>query len=448
MGSCAIIIGINTYCGNLRPLSYAKQDAERVRAFITDQSRFDPQQIYFFAEESPPIRTAKGFELSSDPTYGNLYGFLHELFEQPFLDSSEDIWFFFAGHGYHSGQDYLMPRDGSSRTLGTALSIRWIVERLKRSGAGNVILLLDACRDQFEQTRGGQGIGMEEHQGVVEFYSCQPRQSAFELDRLQGGAFTHTLLEGLRTRGPGGCATVERLDQYLNRRVPEVLREYSTSDNNQNPRTSVNPLTRKSYILLPELAQPEDTVYLKVEALIAELQEDYDLARQLWRRVLAVWADPDALSGLERIAERRYRQKERLRELHQQISDLQAQQTQQEQKYQAEIEQQRSIIHTQVEQIQSLQSQLEIREQELLQTQKQLQHLEAERDQLQAQLQRTQAQAQDQLQQARDREQHLQAQIQQLTTKRDQAQAQAQAPQKDDLSSEKGIDYTPLRDLL
>jgi uncharacterized caspase-like protein len=161
----AIAIGINEY-DNLKPLKYAERDAEAVRDFFRDEIKFD--QIYHFAVGAPPIPSGTGAPLRSQPTYGALARFLRVRFDgKDFLQPEDNFWFFFGGHGKrHKGVDYLLPSDADPGDVErTALSIREIGDRLRRSGAGNVILLIDACRD--EDSRGGQGVGTELQQGVV-----------------------------------------------------------------------------------------------------------------------------------------------------------------------------------------------------------------------------------------------------------------------------------------
>jgi len=49
----------------------------------------------------------------------------------------------------HEGRDYLMPSDGNPRSIErTAISVGYVTERLRRCGADNVVLFLDACRNK------------------------------------------------------------------------------------------------------------------------------------------------------------------------------------------------------------------------------------------------------------------------------------------------------------
>jgi formylglycine-generating enzyme required for sulfatase activity len=298
----AIAIGINEYY-NLRPLNYAKRDAEAIRTFCLNEAQF--QQVDFFAEDAPPIATDYGPPLQSQPTFGNLERYLEVRFKARFLKAGDNLWFFFAGHGKRErGRDYLMPLDGSPRNVErTGLAIREIADRLRCSGADNVILMLDACRSEDDRD-GGEGIGLEPQQGVVTLFSCSPNELSYEIDELQQGAFTYALLEGLRNQGQGNCATVERLYQHLRYRVPELNRCHQ--ERAQHPYAIAEPVTKFNLILLPQYATLGDISALKNDAQEAELEGDLDLAEQLWIRVLAASpADLQAVRAIQRIAIRR-----------------------------------------------------------------------------------------------------------------------------------------------
>ncbi|TVQ26372.1 MAG: hypothetical protein EA367_00255, partial [Leptolyngbya sp. DLM2.Bin15] len=299
----AICIGINDYY-NLQPLQYAVQDAIAVRDFFLTTVKFE--QVFYFADDSPPIQTPRG-EMRSLPTYANLMHFFQKRFEKPFLEAGDNFWFFFAGHGeLHGGHDYLMPIDVAPGNIaGTALRVSDVTTYLRNCGADNTILLLDACRSQGR--RQGTGLGTEEQQGMVTIYSCSPREASYEIEALGHGSFTHALLEGLTLQGENNCATVERLNLHLRYQVPSLNARYGKPK--QTPYTAVEPLAKNYLILLPEQATVQDVLTLKLEAHEAESNDQLDLAKQLWIRVLgASRADLQAITALERIALKRVRE--------------------------------------------------------------------------------------------------------------------------------------------
>ncbi len=293
-----IAIGINEY-DNLKPLKYAKKDAEAIKAWCEGEGGFDHSGIFLFTEDSPPIPASP--PIPTQLTHGRLKRFLQKQFETPLLKSGDNLWFFFAGHGRrYQDKDYLMlPDSDPGNVRETAVSVDYVTERLRRSGADNVVLLLDACRD--EDSRGGLGIGEEEHQGVITFYSCTANQQSWEIDELQQGSFTHTLLEGLRRQGEANCATVERLDEHLRRQVEQTNARYGKP--RQNPYLKAEPPHKLYFILLEQVATLRDVQPLKYQASLAENRGDLDLAEQLWIRVLgASRGDLDAIEAIKRIA--------------------------------------------------------------------------------------------------------------------------------------------------
>jgi len=292
----AIAIGINQY-DNLQSLSYAKRDAEAMRDYFCSEVGFE--EVYYFADDAPDIQQSYGALFKPLPTFAKLDRFLDIRFEQPFLNPGDNFWFFFAGHGKrHRDRDYLMPSDVNPRNIeGTAISISYVTERLSRCGADNVILLLDACRNDGDGE--GEGIGSETHQGVITLFACSPSERSYEIDALQQGAFTHTLLQGLRMQG--NCATVERLDQYLRYQVPEVNRRHNKP--RQTPYTNAEPIAKRHLILLPKQASLVDVTILKIDAHEAEAEDNWELAEQLWTRVLFVSpGDQQAIKAIKRVA--------------------------------------------------------------------------------------------------------------------------------------------------
>jgi formylglycine-generating enzyme required for sulfatase activity len=300
----AIAIGINQY-DYLQPLNYAKRDAELIQQFLRTEAGFE--KIFFFTDDSPDIGGK-----STRPTRANLRRIFLELFNQPFMGAGDNFWFFFSGHGMrHAERDYLMPLDGNPADIEeTAIPINFVTERLRRCGADNVVLILDACRSLG--TRGGEGIGRQtaeeaRQQGVISIFSCSPQEYSYEIEALQQGAFTAALLEGLGVRGQ--CATVERLNRYLNFRVPEIVRQHKNA--RQTPYIIAEPINKSHLILIPRYATLADIDTLKIDAFNAEVAQNLELAEQLWIRVLvaALGQDTDAIKAIKRIARLRWERK-------------------------------------------------------------------------------------------------------------------------------------------
>ena len=294
----AISIGINAY-DFLTPLKYAKPDAHLMQEFLRNHVRCE--KVLFYSDDSPDFKGK-----STRPSFTNLNRVLRTMFEKPFMEVGDNFWFFFSGHGRrHKWSDYLMASDSDPDDVErTAISISYVTEQLRRCGAGNIILILDACRDQGSKS--GEGIGNQaaevaRQKGIITFFSCSPNQLSYEIETLQQGIFTKAVLEGLGIQGK--CATVERLNHYLSVRVPELIREHKGEQVRQTPYCIAEPVTKSHLIICPQYATLQDVSILKNDGYQAEVNKDYDLAKQLWIRVLAAsTGDMDAINGIQRIA--------------------------------------------------------------------------------------------------------------------------------------------------
>ncbi len=280
MTSEAIVIGVNQY-EFLTPLQYARQDALALKMFLEMEAKFD--RVYYFAEDAPVVNG-----VSMRPTRNNLRRVMRDTFAKPFMGDGDNFWFFFSGHGIRDGErDFLMPIDGDPDDVAeSGLSTAQVSEWLRGCGADNVVMILDACRSGGRKD--GKGIGDETREdcrqtGVISLFSCSPNQFSYELPQYQQGAFTKALLEGLGTQG--ACATVARLDEYLKRRVPEVVRECLGNTVNQFPYSIAESINKSHLILMPQHSRPEDLNALKMDAFRFEKAGDLRSAYRCWLRV-------------------------------------------------------------------------------------------------------------------------------------------------------------------
>jgi formylglycine-generating enzyme required for sulfatase activity len=216
---------------------------------------------------------------------------------------------FFAGHGIlEDGIDYLMPSDGDpDNVVNTGIAVNQVIQNLRGSGAGNVILALDACRNQVRRNgaaRSGEGIGTATDReakiaDVISIAACSPTEYSYEVDDLKHGAFTYALVEGLGVQGR--CATAAKLNIYLKHRVPELAKT------RQTPRMMLDPQEKGHWILMPKYADKVDLEPLKKDAFKAHRNKNLDMARRLWMQVLAVdGTDYEAITEIEGLAVERY----------------------------------------------------------------------------------------------------------------------------------------------
>jgi uncharacterized caspase-like protein len=297
MANHGLIIGINQY-QRLKPLKCAKQDAVEMARYCRDEINFD--EVFLFTDESDPITAPNGSQQETKPTYTNLMAFLHDFFESQRLETGDNFWFFFSGHGLrHQGQDYLVPSEGHPTLIErTTIPLNYVTQRLRRCGADNIILFLDACRNENDFSN--KSVGWQKQQGVITIASCSPTEESYEIPELQQGSFTYSLLEALRIQGENNCATVERLCNRLRERIPEINRQYNKPP--QTPHSTVEPNYKNHLILLPKQANDTDIALLREEALDLEGDGRLEEAKQLMRRVLALDpTNPKVLKVYDRI---------------------------------------------------------------------------------------------------------------------------------------------------
>jgi uncharacterized caspase-like protein len=280
MTSEAIVIGINKYV-HLQHLNYAQNDARAVKTFLETEALFD--HVYYFAEDAEPVNG-----ISMQPTQNNLRRIMETRLAKRGLGDGDNFWFFFSGHGMRHGErDFLMPIDGYAENVAASgISTADVSKWLRECGADNVVMMLDACRNGGRKD--GKGIGDQTKEdcrqtGVISLFSCSPNQFSYELPEYEQGAFTKVLLEGLGVQG--ACATVARLDEYLKRRVPELVRDCLGDGVNQYPYSIAEPINKAHLILMPNHARPEDLTTLKMDALRAQNRGELRLALQCWMRV-------------------------------------------------------------------------------------------------------------------------------------------------------------------
>ena len=283
----AICVGINQY-RFLQDLTCAVNDAEKMHVWLKETAKFD--QTYLFTDKSPEIDDMSE-SFPSQPTFTTLLYWLSKRFpsnSRPPLSASDSLWFFFSGHGVREqGEDYLLLSDSIAdpeRVRNSAITLAFVTEQLRQSGAGNIMMFVDACRSVVKS---GLGIELQSEQGIISIASCRPEQKSYEIEELGHGSFTYALLESLQIQGENNCATVERLCKRLKDRVLEINRVYKKPV--QTPYARIEPETKNHLIFLPERIQPtlNDIAILKTNAFKAEfILNDLKLAQILWHRLV------------------------------------------------------------------------------------------------------------------------------------------------------------------
>lgn len=162
------------------------------------------------------------------------------------LGKGDTILFFFSGHGIRSkeGIDYLAPLQAKDLADESLVKVTWIYEQLRGTGAENIVIITDACRNVL-----GKSVHELENFGqnsVDEFNkipntdqryaflrSCAEGQRSYEMDDGKGSYFAYYLAEGLNGAADGageaaqkdGTITIGELVAYAKTKVSELARK-------------------------------------------------------------------------------------------------------------------------------------------------------------------------------------------------------------------------------
>ena len=217
----AAVIGISAY-RQVRPLSFARRDAEAFRDYLQDELGVPPSQVHALYDEQATQTAIK------------------KLLGQTLVAAAgpeDTVLVFFSGHG---GQErdasagistYLYPVETVEGELfSTALATAELAAALSRIRAGRLVFLADCCyggalRDPRALLSGG-GAGLAAltgSQGRVLLSACKPDEVARESPEQEHGLFTYFLLEGLRGAqadlDQDGQVDSDELSRYVEREV-------------------------------------------------------------------------------------------------------------------------------------------------------------------------------------------------------------------------------------
>jgi hypothetical protein len=226
----ALIIGINGY-EYVRKLRFCEADAELLAQTLIRDGGYSPERVLLMTEGEAQRKNQPRLR----PTLANILEALNSWLG---VQKEQDVvLFFFAGHGMRSdkGEDFLLPIDATPAALErTAIPVSFLLEKLRRSGAKQIVCVFDACRTLFE---GARGIEIQSRFGEqtdalleaeVILRSCKPEEISWEDEKLGHGVYTFFLAEALSGKADAdkdGAVTVEEAHRYVFEMVTRRARE-------------------------------------------------------------------------------------------------------------------------------------------------------------------------------------------------------------------------------
>jgi tetratricopeptide (TPR) repeat protein/uncharacterized caspase-like protein len=242
----ALVIGVDKYQDpQISPLKGADNDARLIADALVRYAGFPRDQVILLSTDQPAER---------QPTRVNILRRLSNL--NTAVPKDGLLLVSFAGHGMErGGQAFLLPSDAQisdqiSFLEETAISMNRVKERIKETGVGQVLVLLDACRND----PGGRAdapnplsnaytnafnfdVRNREVQAFATVYATGIGQRAYEYTEKKQGYFSWAVVEGLK----GGAAndkgeiTLSQLVKYVQDTVPKRIAIDLGSTKQQRP---------------------------------------------------------------------------------------------------------------------------------------------------------------------------------------------------------------------
>lgn len=243
----ALVVGVDTYDDRqISPLYAASNDASALAEAFVRYAGFPKDQVILLASNQPQER---------HPTRGNVLLRLANLAR--LIPKDGLLLFAFAGHGIErNNQAFLLPSDAKMsdniRILqSTALSVTEIKDWVQEMNLKQVLILLDACRNDPTAGRAEapnrmtesyrKGFEFDSQNSQVEafatLYATRVGQRAYEYAEKEHGYFTWAVVEGLK----GGAAnnrgevTLGSLERYIQDLVPRQINVDLGSGKDQRP---------------------------------------------------------------------------------------------------------------------------------------------------------------------------------------------------------------------
>jgi len=242
----ALVIGVDKYIDpQISPLKGSDNDARQIADALIRFAGFPQDQVILLSTNQP---------IERQPTRVNILRRLSNLSTTVPKDGM--LLVSFAGHGMErGGQAFLLPADAQisdqiSFLEETAISMSRVKSWIKETGVSQVLLLLDACRND----PGGRAdapnpmsnayvnafnfdVRNKEVQAFATMYATGIGQRAYEYTEKKQGYFSWAVVEGLKggAANEKGEVTLSQLVKYVQDAVPKRIAVDLGSTKQQKP---------------------------------------------------------------------------------------------------------------------------------------------------------------------------------------------------------------------
>ena len=230
----AVVIGVDNYGEEqISPWQGSANDARSLRDALIQYAGFPTDQVILLSSDQP---------LQKQPSRSVIVQSLNNLRDRVPRDGL--LLVSFAGHGIErNGRSYLIPSDAPEvADLALLESVAINVERLKEliraTGASQVMLILDAARNDPMPGRSGDNlmtsnfvrsfnfdVSRREVTSFATLFAAEVGQRAYDYNAKKQGYFTLALIDGLRGEAANekGEVTLAGLVKYMQETVPRYV---------------------------------------------------------------------------------------------------------------------------------------------------------------------------------------------------------------------------------
>jgi formylglycine-generating enzyme required for sulfatase activity len=287
----ALIVGVDQYRDSqISRLRGAGNDAKMLAEALTRYAGFPADQVILLATDQPEER---------QPTRVNILRRLSNLASVVPKDGL--LLVSFAGHGMElEGRAYLLPTDAqlsNDITLveETALSVIRMKDRIRAIGVQQVIVLLDACRNDPV----GRGIGGNRMSAAYKFdfdlrnrevtafatlYATAVGQLAYEFSEKRQGYFTWAIVEALKGAAANaqGEVTLAALLKYVQEAVPKRVGIDLGAGKEQKPFAEIEGYLAEGLVIT---YVPKPIQSINVPLIVPSLVNSVSTESQDWQKV-------------------------------------------------------------------------------------------------------------------------------------------------------------------
>jgi len=230
----ALLVGISNYQDpDISDLNYTVNDVTQFYDALVDPNVCNASRDKVFLMTDDSIG-------NSTPTHTNVVFRLGTLVSR--IKPEDTFIFYFSGHGMiREGKQYLLTINSDPRSLDTlevsATSLEKVQSMLKKVKARQILIILDACRNDPEKGKGdnnneltddlAKGFKSLKEQTTENFdiiatlFASSLGQRAYEWDEKKAGVFSYYLLDGLRGKASDNNkkVTLRGLAGYVEQKV-------------------------------------------------------------------------------------------------------------------------------------------------------------------------------------------------------------------------------------